>query len=228
MRLRFGPVLLYSKLMKRMPLFRLECRATALVAPGIIHAFCLAVAFALLSGCASTVIGAGAVAGNAAMQDRGFVKTVEDTALEAKINAKLLGYSAELFVDVSVEVYQGRALLTGKVKRTNDRIEAVRLAWNVSGVREVINEIQVEDTSDLLDAARDHWVTAELATKITFDKEIKSVNYSIDTVNGTVYLMGIAQSQAELDRVRNIARQLSYVRRIVSYVEIKKPKPTKG
>ena len=162
------------------------------------------------------------------MQDRGFVKTVEDTALEAKINAKLLGYSAELFVDVSVEVYQGRALLTGKVKRTNDRIEAVRLAWNVSGVREVINEIQVEDTSDLLDAARDHWVTAELATKITFDKEIKSVNYSIDTVNGTVYLMGIAQSQAELDRVRNIARQLSYVRRIVSYVEIKKPKPTKG
>jgi osmotically-inducible protein OsmY len=190
---------------------------------------CLAVIAAGLSGCGpSTVIGAGAMAGNAAMQDRGFVKTVEDTATETKINASLLNYSAELFVDVSVEVYEGRTLLTGKVQQVKDRIEAVRIAWNVSGVKEVINEIQVEDTSDLLDAARDHWVTAELATKITLDKRIKAINYSIDTVNGTVYLMGIAQSQAELDRVRNHARQLSYVRRIVSYVRIKPSEKASG
>lgn len=189
---------------------------TALAAAG------LAVLTAALAGCGpSTVIGAGAMAGNAAMQDRGFVKTVEDTATETKINAALLNYSGELFIDVAVEVYEGRALLTGKVPQTKDRIEAVRIAWNVSGVKEVINEIQVENTSDLLDAARDRWVTAELATKITLDKHIKSINYSIDTVNGTVYLMGIAQNQAELDRVRNHARQLSYVRRVISYVRIK-------
>ena len=172
----------------------------------------------------STVIGAGALAGNAAMQERGFVKTVEDTTIEAKISASLLSYSAELFIDVSAEVYEGRALLTGKVEQTEDRIEAVRIAWNVSGVTEVINEIQVKNTSDLLDAARDHWVTAELSTKITIDNRIKGVNYSIDTVNGTVYIMGIAQSQAELDRVLNHARQLEYVRRVISYVRIKDKK----
>ena len=190
----------------------------------------LAAALAVLGGCGptGTVIGAGAVAGNAAMQERGFVKTVEDTATEATISAGLISYSAELFVDVSAEVYEGRALLTGKVKRTNDRIEAVRIAWNVSGVREVINEIQVEDTSDLLDAARDQWVTARLATKITLDKQIKAVNYSIETVNGTVYVMGIAQSQAEVDRIRNHARQLSYVRRVVNYVRIKDAKSGAG
>jgi osmotically-inducible protein OsmY len=189
-------------------------RAVALTA-------CLAAASGL-SGCGpTTVIGAGAMAGNAAMQERGFVKTVEDTATEAKISTNLLSYSAELFVDVSVEVYEGRVLLTGKVKQTKDRIEAVRIAWNTSGVKEVINEIQVEDTSDLLDAARDQWVTAKLAAKITLDKQIKSINYSLETVNGTVYVMGIAQSQAELDRVRNHARQLSYVRRVISYVRIK-------
>jgi osmotically-inducible protein OsmY len=194
------------------------------------RAACLAAALAVLGGCGttSTVIGAGAIAGNAAMQERGFVKTVEDTAIETKISTGLLSYSGELFVDVSAEVYEGRALLTGKVKRTNDRIEAVRIAWNVSGVREVINEIQVEDTSDLLDAARDQWVTARLAAKITLDKQIKAVNYSIETVNGTVYVMGIAQSQAEVDRVRNHARQLSYVRRVVNYVRIKDAKPGAG
>lgn len=184
-------------------------------------AFLFSAAAGLAACGPSTVIGAGAVAGNAAMQERGFVKTVEDTATEARINADLLGYSAELFVDVSAEVYEGRVLLTGKVKQTKERIEAVRIAWNVSGVREVINEIQVEDTSDLLDAARDRWVTAKLAAEITLDKQVRSINYSIETVNGTVYLMGIAQNQAELDRVRNHARQLAYVRRVVSYVRIK-------
>lgn len=200
------------------------CRRAATKHPGRVL-YCLAALIVPLGGCGpSTVIGAGAVAGNAAMQERGFVKTVEDTAIEAKISANLLSYSAELFVDVSSEVYEGRALLTGKVKQTKDRIEAVRIAWNVSGVTEVINEIQVTDKSDLLDAARDHWVTAELSAKITIDNRIKGVNYSIDTVNGTVYIMGIAQSQAELDRVRNHARQLAYVRRVISYVRIKDKK----
>jgi len=220
--LRSGRRLLYSKAMGHQ--FRdFVCNSRAFAT----RQWLLAVGCALglaggIGGCGpSTVIGAGALAGNAAMQERGFVKTVEDTAIEAKISANLLAYSAELFVDVSAEVYEGRALLTGKVKQTQDRIEAVRITWNVSGVKEVINEIQVEDTSDLLDAARDHWVTAELSTKITIDNKIKGVNYSIETVNGTVYIMGIAQSQAELDRVKNHARQLAYVRRIVSYVRIK-------
>ena len=97
------------------------------------------IAAGTLAGCGpSTVIGAGAIAGNAAMQERGFGKTVDDTTIEATISANMLAYSAELFIDVSAEVYEGRALLTGKVKQTKDRIEAVRIAWNVSGVKEVI------------------------------------------------------------------------------------------
>jgi len=71
--------------------------------------------------------------------------------------------------------------------------------------------------------ARDKWVTAQLRLKITFDGKVKSINYAIDTVNGTVYLMGIAQSQGELDRVQNHARAIDYVRRVISHVRIKKP-----
>ena len=118
--------------------------------------------------------------------------------------------------------------MTGAVDKTENRIDAVRIAWNVSGVREVLNEIQVRDKSDLLDAARDQLITADLSATITVDKRIKSINYSIETVNGTVYLMGIAQDQAELDRIRNHARQIRYVRRIVSHVRIKGAKGGAG
>ncbi len=175
-----------------------------------------------LAGCAPTLlIGAGAAAGNAASQERGFKNTVSDSALETTISGKLLGHSGRLFLDVSVEVNEGRVLLTGVVAKPEHRIEAVKLAWQTDGVREVINEIQIRDDTGILDSARDGLVTTELSSKITFDKRIKGVNYSIETVNGVVYLIGVAQSQEELDRVINHARQISYVRRIVSHVRIK-------
>lgn len=192
--------------------------------PGRAAAVILLLGLLPLAGCGPTLlVGAGAAAGNAATQERGFAKTVSDAALEATISAKLLGHSGRLFIDVSVEVHESRVLLTGAVEKTEHRIEAVRIAWQAEGVRDVINEIQVRDDSDILDAARDGLVTTELSTKITFDKEIKGVNYAIETVNGTVYLIGVAQSQAELDRVINHARQISYVRRIISHVRIKQP-----
>ena len=54
-----------------------------------------------------------------------------------------------------------------------------------------------------------------------FDSKIKAINYAIDTVNGTVYLMGVAQNEWELSLVSNHARSLDYVRRVVSHVRIK-------
>jgi osmotically-inducible protein OsmY len=57
---------------------------------------------------------------------------------------------------------------------------------------------------------------------MTFDKKILAINYSIETVNGIVYLIGIAQNQEELDRVIAHARAIDYVRQIKSHVRVKK------
>jgi osmotically-inducible protein OsmY len=125
-----------------------------------------------------------------------------------------------MFGKLSTSVSEGRALVTGKVQDPEMRVEAIKLAWQVEGVKEVINEIEVVNTSSITDSARDFWITTQLRGHITFDKDIRSINYSIDTVNGTVYLMGIARTQAELDRVTNHARNLAYVKRVVSYVRV--------
>lgn len=206
------------------------CRESAISKGARIAAAALLFGFAApLAGCAPTLlVGAGAAAGNAAAQERGFKNTVSDSALETEISGKLLGHSGKLFMEVSVEVNEGRVLLTGNVAKPEHRIEAVKIAWQTDGVREVINEIQIRDDTGILDSARDGLVTTELSSKITFDKHIKSVNYSIETVNGVVYLLGIAQSQEELDRVINHARQISYVRRIVSHVRIKQAPAPEG
>ena len=88
-------------------------------------------------------------------------------------------------------------------------------------MKEVINEVQVEDDSSLLDAARDRWITTKLRVRITLDKKIRAVNYSIETVNRHVYLMGISQNSDELERVFGYLRSMPYVRRIIRHVRLK-------
>jgi hypothetical protein len=57
------------------------------------------------------------------------------------------------------------------------------------------------------------------------DPAIRSVNYTIDTENGSVFLIGSARSQAELDRTTRIARYVPGVKRVVSYVELRSGAP---
>lgn len=175
------------------------------------------------SGCTVTgaAVGAAATAGTVAAQERSVGDAIDDAAVELEINRLYLQESPALFANVSVDCVEGRVLLTGSVAKPEDRIEAVKLAWQADGVAEVINEIQVNDRTGFLDYSRDVWISTQLRTELLFDKDVAAINYSVDTVNGTVYLMGIAQNRAELDRVINHARDIAYVRQVVSYVRLK-------
>lgn len=183
----------------------------------------LLAALAPLGGCAPIVVGGAAVGATVAAQDRPVRTAIADSAIQASINRKFIEFDVKVFQRVDIEVVEGKVLLTGIVPDPQNRIDAARLAWQANGVAEVINEIEVKDTSTLSDAARDSWITTKLRSAILFDKEIKSINYTIDTVNRTIYLMGIAQSQKELDRVVAHARRIDYVRRVVPYVRIRSP-----
>ncbi len=192
-------------------------------APAATPAILLLAAMLPLGGCAPLVVGGAAVGVTVAAQDRPVKTAFSDSAIQANINAKLVDFDLKVYQRVDIEVVEGRVLLTGIVPNPQNRIDAARIAWQVDGVAEVINEIEVKDTSTLSDAARDSWITTKLRTAILFDGEVQSINYTIDTVNKTVYLMGIAQDQKELDRVVGYARRIDYVRRVVPYVRISSP-----
>ena len=174
-----------------------------------------------LGGCAGVVIGGGAAVGTAAYQERGVRGVARDLATATKLRTKLLDTGEAYVTGVGIEVYEGRVLLTGILEKEPMRAAAVKLAWKTEGAKDVINEIQIGQSS-LRDIARDSWITAQLKTKITFDKKILAINFSIETVNGIVYLIGIAQDQGELDRILTHGRGIDYVRRIISHVRVKK------
>lgn len=196
----------------------------------------IAVGLAIGAGLASlgacspvgTVVGAGATAGTVAAQERPVSKALNDAAIRAEINYLWATHSAVIYRKVDMSVIEGRVVLTGSVVNPQTRIDAARLAWQADGVKEVDNEIQVEDQSGVVDMARDAWIATKLKSRILVDSGVKSINYSIDVVNGTVYLMGIAQSEDELKRVENHARDMRYVRSVVNYVRLKDDPRRKG
>lgn len=177
----------------------------------------------LLQGCVGAVVGAGATAGTAAMEERGISGAVEDTELRLRINALFSSKDERLWRKIGLQVYDGRVLLTGRTDTAQMRAEAVRLAWQAKGVKEVVNELQIAVAGGASGFARDAWISTQLKSRLLFDKRVLSINYSIETVNGTVYLIGLAQSREELNRVTNHARTLDYVKKVVNYVKIKRP-----
>jgi len=164
--------------------------------------------------------GAAATAGNAASKEGGIGGAITDASIKGKINEAWFRYNIDTFSKLSTTVDQGRVLLTGVVQNPEDRVEAVRLVWQVEGVKQVMNEIRVADSEGLPGFVRDKWITTRIRTAITFDKEVSSLNYSIDTVQGVVYLMGVAMNQNELNRVIEIARTIPNVKQVVSYVKM--------
>lgn len=174
-----------------------------------------------------TVIGAGAGVGIMASQERGLGQAIDDQAIRIQINDGWLQYSERMYRLLTLQVQEGRVLVSGVVPEQEMRLEAIRIAWQPEGVREVINEVRVEEqTGGVDDFALDTWISTELKAKLVFDKEVSSINYSIETVHGVVYLMGVAQSPIELDRVVEHARNIAYVERVVSYVRLNQPEPS--
>lgn len=195
-----------------------------------VSVFGFVAAMGLLSGCspAGMAMGVGATAGVSAASEGGISGTFKDVKIKALIKDKWFKYDLKTFSKLNVTVDQGRALITGIVQDANDRVEAIRLAWQVEGVQQVINEIRIAESEGVPGFVRDSWITTRLRGALTFNRDVQSINYSIDTVNGTVYLMGIAQDHNELNRVIEVARTVPNVRQVVSYVKVIKKDSAAG
>lgn len=176
----------------------------------------------MLSGCITLATTAATETAVVVAQERSVGNAVDDAGILAQLKHLYLQRDInDLFVNVLIKVVEGRVLLTGNVDQVNTQIEAVRLAWTVSGVREVINEIQINDKSDFLNYTQDVWISTQIRGRWLVTKGIRSVNYSAITVNQHVYIMGLAQDQAELDRATIVASTTSGVKQVTSYVRQK-------
>jgi len=177
-----------------------------------------------LCGCPVAIVGGLAAAGGAgyaANQERGATGALDDMTIKNNIQNAWLQVNPLMQRDFTVTVYEGRTLLTGMTPSPELKAQAAQVANQIPGVRAVYNEIEVAPGEGAWASVKDTWISSQIRSNLVFASQVRSVNYTVDTVNGSVYLIGSARTQAELDRVTEAARNVPNVKRVVSYVEIR-------
>ena len=175
----------------------------------------------IISGCQTVYMTGVSKAVLINKEERSFNNYVEDTIILAQLKNEYFSNNENIFFQVSVDVIEGKVMLTGIVEQIDERIEATKLAWGIKGVNEVINEIQISNDEGILDYADDLVMKTKINAKLLLEKNILNLNYSVEVVNGIVYLIGIAQDQKELDAVTEISKNTYGVTSVITYVRLK-------
>jgi osmotically-inducible protein OsmY len=152
-------------------------------------------------------------------QERGMSGFLSDNALRFKVNGALV--SGQGLEQVEIIIHRGRILLLGVVDKEVTKTVAVSKIKKITGVKDVIDEIQVGHES-FSDYSRDAWIGHKLRALLFFDSRVYSQNYHLRVSNKIVYILGTSQNQAEKAFVIEQDESLP-VRRVVTYIDILPP-----
>lgn len=176
----------------------------------------------LLQSCAPMVGTVGMVSLGAASKEKGLGTSINDNIIKTKISNLIYKYNRDLIADTKIFVNNGSVLFTGKLNNSEDKIEFTKLAWNIRGVKEVNNEIQLTDTTSIKNIARDIASVGEIRARIMSDKSINSINFSIDVVNDKAYISGVASNELEINLVKSHASSARFVKEVYNYIILNK------
>ena len=140
---------------------------------------------------------------------------IDDTIMQKNLNARLALTEKKYFLTIQSEVIDGQIFLSGKVDEPEEKIKITKMAWETKGVRSVKNAISIKGQSNFKSTAKDILITSQLRSALIFNKKTKSRNYTLETINKTIYIFGIAMDQEEKKEVINEANKIYDVENVI-------------
>ena len=175
--------------------------------------------FVLLSNCvgysSTGVLGTGV---SIALDPRSLGTQIDDSLMQQNLRARLLSTDKSYIISVKTKILDGRIFLTGKVNSVEDKLKITKLAWEIKGARSVNNDLQIKEKFNFKRSAKDLLITSQLRAALIGSKNIRAVNYNIDTYKKKIYVYGIAQNKKERDEVIKEAKQILDVEDVVTSI----------
>ena len=169
--------------------------------------------FLLISACSSvTQFGAGV---DITFDPRTIGMQIDDTIMQKNLSARLALVDKKYFLSIQSEVRDGNIFLSGKVEEPEEKIKITKMAWETKGVRSVKNAITIKGQSNFKSTAKDILITSQLRSALIFNKKTKARNYTLETINKTIYIFGIAMDQEEKKEVINEANKIYDVEKVI-------------
>lgn len=177
-------------------------------------------------------------AAKAALEDRLAEEQVVDAKIKTTALENLYNIDKMLALDLSVDVWKTRLMVTGTLSSAGQRNEVARAIRSDSRITAFHNEIQLvteeeqaqrrewkEKAKDGADKAAkafsDFWIETKISGKLIAADGVSSVNYRWRSVLGTVYLLGEAASARELNQVQTLIKDTEGVMALKSHVIVR-------
>ena len=139
---------------------------------------------------------------------------IDDTIMQKNLSARLTLTNKKYFL-ISSEVMDGRIFLSGKVDEPEEKIKITKIAWETKGARSVKNAITIKGQTNFKSTAKDILITSQLRTALILNKNTKSRNYTLETVNRNIYIFGIAMNEKEKKVVIEEANKIYDVKEVI-------------
>ena len=187
--------------------------------------FLLLIIILNLQSCAAPIIGGvGAIAFSSSAQEKGLGTSINDKVIYVKLRNAIYDWNPSVSENLSLSVDSGSILVTGKLKNIDTKVQLTKIIWEINGVKEVNNKVQITETNDFKNIAKDLASLGEIKARLMASKELNSLNYSVDVVNNIAYISGIASSEEEISIVTRIAQEAKFVKEVHNFVRVNKDK----
>jgi osmotically-inducible protein OsmY len=173
----------------------------------------------LLQSCVGLLIGAGVGAVSVAHDRRTIGTQVDDRTTAGRISTAI---SNDVAINeqsnISVQVFNGTALLVGQAPTQALIQQAESLASSVKNIKKLHNQIRLGSPIPASVVANEVWIASKIKTKLIADKRIDGLHIEIEVENGEVFLMGLVSEQ-ESNIAVEITRNISGVKQVIKAFE---------
>jgi hyperosmotically inducible protein len=152
--------------------------------------------------------------------------SASDPGITTAVKTKLTADDVVKAYQVDVDTREGVVTLTGSVDSSIAKTRAVELARATDGVKDIVDNIVVEERSvaadDYAPAAMtgDAGVTAAIKTKLLADTRVSGFAIDVDTKDGVVSLSGRVSTAAQKAAALEIARATDNVRGVTDKITV--------
>ena len=153
-----------------------------------------------------------------ALDPRTLGTQIDDSIMQKNLQARLALNKKKYLIKLSVKVLDGRIFLRGKVDEPEEKLKITKMAWETKGVRSVKNNIAIKQKFSFVNTAKDVLITSQLRTALIINKNVKSANFNIDTINQKTYVFGIAHTKDEKKEIIQEAKQIVDLKELVASI----------
>lgn len=155
----------------------------------------------------------------AAMDERSVSAQAKDREISLIIMDKITNDERLDFFDISVYSFEGHVYIVGEYADPTDEKQAVQVARNTEGVKDVTAYMLQKKTDDPCGTKVNLTLTAKVKGELIKDKAISSTNIEVKAIQCRVVLLGIVGTKEQIQKAIAHAEGAEGVKGVVSFLK---------